>query len=60
MRNSAVRALVVMLAVASVLATGCSKAVEGRPVAASSEGIADDSQCTKVDAPMTTIPPPGR
>ena len=57
MRDSAFRALVVMLAVASVLATGCSKAVEGRPVAGSSEGVPDDSKCTKVDAPLTTIPP---
>ncbi len=46
-----------MLAIASVLAAGCSKAVEGHPVAAAGTGGSDDSQCTKVDAPLTTVPP---
>jgi Probable lipoprotein LpqN len=50
------RAVVATLVVSTVLASGCARAVDGRPVAASSEVIADDSQCTKVDAPLTTIP----
>jgi hypothetical protein len=50
------RALVAMLAIASVLAVGCSRAVEGHPVAAKGAGSPDDSQCTKVDAPLTTVP----
>jgi hypothetical protein len=45
-----------MLAVSSVLGAGCTTAVDGRPVAAFMR-IADDSQCTKVDAPLTTVPP---
>ena len=44
-----------MLAVAAMLATGCAKAIEGRPVAAASLEVGDASECTKVDAPMTTI-----
>jgi len=46
-----------MLAVAAMFATGCAKAIEGRPVAAASMGIGDASECTKVDAPMTTVEP---
>jgi hypothetical protein len=45
-----------MFAIASLLAVGCSRAVEGHPVAASGAGGPDDSQCTKVDAPLTTVP----
>jgi hypothetical protein len=55
-RNTAGRALFAILAVAVLTATGCSRAVEGHPVAAASLGAADDSECTKVDAPMATVP----
>lgn len=44
-------------AVVSMVAAGCANAIEGRPVAAGPPGAGDDSQCTKVDAPMETIPP---
>jgi Probable lipoprotein LpqN len=50
------KALVVLLAASSVLA-GCSKEIQGHAVAADASGPADDAVCTKVDAPMTTIPP---
>jgi hypothetical protein len=46
-----------MLAVVALFVPGCARAIEGHPVAASSAGPGDDSQCTKVDAPMTTVPP---
>ena len=50
------RTLVAALAVALALATGCARAVEGHPVAGASLKGPDASQCTKVDAPMTTVP----
>jgi hypothetical protein len=40
-----------------MVATGCAKAIDGRPVAAGPPGAFDDSQCTRVDVPMETIPP---
>lgn len=46
-----------MLAVMSMLGIGCARAIEGHPVAASARaGSSDESQCTKVDAPLTSVP----
>jgi hypothetical protein len=54
---SGARVFVASFALVSMVATGCAKAIDGRPVAAGPPGAGDDSQCTKVDAPMVTIPP---
>jgi Probable lipoprotein LpqN len=54
---SGARVFVASFALVSMVATGCGNAIEGRPVAAGPPGAPDDSKCTKVDAPMVTIPP---
>ncbi|WP_319446691.1 MULTISPECIES: LpqN/LpqT family lipoprotein [unclassified Mycobacterium] len=50
------RVIVASFAVVAFVATGCARAIDGHAVAAGPPGEFDDSQCTKVDAPMETIP----
>ncbi|MDT5400925.1 MAG: hypothetical protein QOK33_4156 [Mycobacterium sp.] len=57
MGKSGAGVIVASFAVVSMVATGCAKAIDGRPVAAGPPGAFDDSQCTRVDVPMETIPP---
>jgi hypothetical protein len=55
-----VRGLITTVAVSSALLTGCATNIDGRAVAAeatAARAAADDSQCTKVDAPMTDVDP---